>query len=182
MPSNLCFSAGKSIVKLKNNADPAKRKLGWKWNKSVLPLGLGDLGDPVNGSTTYKLCVYDQAGGVPVFKLGATVGPGGVCGTTQCWSALGSTGVGYKNSAGNADGITKLSLKSGDAGKSKVQVKGGGTFLPLPTPVSGTQSFAQDPAVIVQLYSSSPANCWSSTFDGSSTKANSGTQFKAVTP
>jgi hypothetical protein len=48
--------------------------------------------------------------------------------------------------------------------------------------VSGTQFFDQDTAVIVQLYSSSPANCWSSSFDTSSTKKNDGQEFKATTP
>ncbi len=182
LPSNTCYSAGKSIVKLKNNSNPAQRTFAWIWTKGVLPLALGDLGDPVNGSTSYRLCVYDQTGGLPVFKMGAMVGPGGPCGDSQCWRALGSTGVGYKNKAGDADGITKLWLKSGAAGKSKVQLRGGGAFLPLPTPMSETEFFDQDAAVIVQLSASSPANCWSSTFDGSSTKRNDSAQFKAVTP
>ena len=106
--------------------------------------------------------------------MGATVGSGSM------WSALGSTGWGYKNSAGNAAGITKLSLKSGATGKSKVQVKGAGMSLPLPAPISGTEFFDQDTAVIVQLYSSSPANCWSSTFTAA--KKNDGTQFKTTAP
>jgi len=181
MPSDTCFSAGKNSVKLRANVSAAKRQFAWKWNKGPLPL-VQDFGDPVNGGTRYKLCVYDETGGSPVLKMGTTVRPGGLCGATPCWSALGSTGWSYKNNTGNADGIMKLSLKAGAAGKPKVQVIGGGTSLPLPTPISGTAFFDQDPAVIVQLYSSSPINCWSSTFDASSTRANNEMRFKAVTP
>jgi hypothetical protein len=63
-----------------------------------------------------------------------------------------------------------------------VQVKGKGVSLPIPRPKSATAFFAQDPAVIVQLYNSSSSVCWSSTFNTSTTKANSGSAFKAVTP
>jgi len=48
--------------------------------------------------------------------MGVTVSPGG-CGG-QSWGAL------YKDSQGNLQGVTKLSLKGGDAGKSKVKLKG----------------------------------------------------------
>jgi hypothetical protein len=181
-PANTCFSAGKSILKVRGNSDPAKRTFRWRWNKGVPALGQEEFGDPVNGSTSYTLCVYDQTGDSPVFKMGATVAPGGLCGGNPCWSALGTSGWSYKNSAGNGNGITKLSLKGGAVGKPKVQVKGGGTSLPLPAPISGTEFFDQDTQVVVQLHSSSPMNCWSSTFDGSSTKRNDGVQFKAVTP
>lgn len=182
MPANTCFSAGKSIVKLKDNVDPAKRKFSWKWNKGILPLVQGDFGEPENGTTSYKLCIYDQSAGSPLLKIGVTVGPGGMCGTSQCWSAIGSSGWGYRNSTGNAHGVTKLSLKGGTAGKPKVKVKAGGTALPLPPPVSDTRFFDQDTAVVIQLYSSNPMNCWSSAFDALSTKKNDGLQFKAVTP
>jgi len=41
--------------------------------------------------------------------------------------------------------------------------------------------YDQDPAVIVQLHSSNPASCWSSTFDAPSTKKSDSFNFKAVT-
>ena len=87
----------------------------------LLDLVQGDFGDPLNGGTSYQLCVYDQTGGSPTLKMGATVAPGAP------WRALGSSGWDYKNKTGNADGITKLSLKGGAAGKSKLQAKGVGT-------------------------------------------------------
>jgi hypothetical protein len=181
-PVSTCFLAAKSILKVKSNTDPAKRKFGWKWNKGVPALGQGDFGDPMNASTLYELCIYDQSGGTPVLKMGASVAPDGLCGGNPCWSALGNSGWRYKNGVGNGNGITKASLKAGASGKSKVQVKGAGAFLPLPVPISGTEFFDQDTQVVVQLHSSSPVNCWSSTFGPASTKKNDGVQFKAVTP
>ena len=116
------------------------------------------------------------------FKMGATVAPGGMCGTKPCWKAVSGKGWTYKNKAGNGEGITKAQLKGGDAGKPQAQVQAKGASLPMPAPISVAEFFDQDPAVIVQLHSSSPANCWSSTFDDQSTKKNDGVQFKATTP
>ena len=179
LPSNTCYVAAKSIVQVRGRATAANHKFSWKWTRGVPTLTLGDFGDPLNGGTSYTLCLYDQTGGAPVFKMGATVAAGGTCGVVPCWSG-GTSGWAYKNGTGNAAGITKLSLKSGGAGKSKLQMKGAGVLLPLPAPISGTKFFDQDAALIVQLYSSSPANCWSSAFTAA--KKNDGTQFKATAP
>jgi hypothetical protein len=81
---------------------------------------------------------------------------------------------------GNAYGITKVALKGGDAGKPKVLVKGRGATLPLPVPLSMFEFFDQDTEIIVQLHSSTPDSCWSSSFDLLSTKKNTATQFKAI--
>ena len=182
VPDDTCFSAGRSSVLFKDNSDTTKQKFSWKWSKGTVHLVQAAFGDPVNGTTTYTLCVYDQTGRTHVFKMGASVVPGGMCGTKPCWKAVSDKGWGYKNTNGNADGVSKVQLKGGAAGKPQVQVQGKGATLPLPAPTSGIEFFDQDPAVIVQLHSSSPANCWSSTFGGQSTKKNDGGQFKATTP
>jgi len=181
-PALTCFGAGKSSVKIRDKGDPDKRKFSWKWNRGLLPLAQGDFGDPMNGNTGYTLCVYDDVGWFPVLKFGATVAPAGTCDGSSCWKAVSQTGWQYKNGAGNSNGITKLSLKGGNAGKPKVQIAGAGPGLALPPPFSASEFFDQNPAVVVQLFSSNPANCWSSTFDTSSTKKNDGQQFKATTP
>jgi len=144
----------------------------------------GDFGDPVNGTPSYTLCLYDQSGGTPVFKMEAGIAAGGTCPTKPCWKAIFDKAYGDRNKDGNDGGITKVAFKGGDAGKPSLQVAGKGISLPLPAPISGSEFFDQDTAVIVQLHSSSPVACWSSTFDGSSTKKNDGVQFKAtaVTP
>ena len=180
VPSSTCFNATKSSVLFKGDTDTTKQKFTWKWLKGMVQLGRTDFGDPVNGSTNYKLCVYDETGGTPVFKMGASIANGGTCGAKPCWKAVSTKGWAYKDKVGKADGITKVQLKGGKPGRPLVQAQGKGASLPMPAPVSGTEFFDQDPAVIVQLHNSSSPNCWSSTFDSS--KKNDGTQFKAVSP
>jgi hypothetical protein len=167
-------------VRVRDDADPGKQRLTWKWNKGVVPLDVGDLGDPLAGGTAYAVCIYDQTGGEPVFKMGALVAPGDTCDAGPCWSARGSSGWVYKNRAGNAAGITKVLLKSGEAGKAKVLVRGAGAALPLPAAASATEFFDQDPAVIVQLHATSPPSCWSSAF--ATAKRNDDSHFKATAP
>lgn len=175
-PSNTCFTAGRSILQLRRGADPSRRRFSWKWNKGLPAIALGDLGDPLSGSTGYVLCLYAQTAGSPAFMMGATVAPAGTCGPAACWRG-GTVGWSYRNRAGNADGLTKLSLRSGGVGKSNLQVRGAGASLPVPAPFSETAFFERDTAVIVQLQAGDRASCWSSTF--TTAKSNDGTQFKA---
>jgi hypothetical protein len=175
-----CYAAAKNSVSF--DADPTKRTFSWKWTKGTAQLTQSDFGDPLSGGTSYTVCVYDQAGGAPVFKMGAAIAAGNSCGTRACWKTISKKGWGFKNNTGNADGITRAQLKGGPAGHPQVQVWGRGVNLPMPVPITGTQFFAQDTAVIVQLYRNDAASCWSSTFDASSTKKNDGAQFRAMTP
>jgi hypothetical protein len=78
--------------------------------------------------------------------------------------------------------MSKATLKGGVAGKPQVKVRAQGASLQFPATISGTQFFEQDPSVIVQLHSSDPVHCWSSSFAPSSTKKNDGMQFKATAP
>jgi Concanavalin A-like lectin/glucanases superfamily len=182
VPDTGCFTAAKNQVLLLNPAGaPTKMKFQWKWTGGTTQLAQGDFGDPLNGSTTYSLCVYDESGGMPEFKMGLSLAAGGTCGSFPCWKALGSKGWAYKNKLGNADGVTQLKESGGAPGKPKVKFAGKGANLPLPSPFSfGVQYFEKDPAVIVQLHSSSPTNCWTSSFT-TATK-NDGGSFKAKTP
>src|SRR5262249_2030884 len=90
--------------------------------------------NPVSGSTTYKVCVYDGAnqlrGEYTVDRAGA------LCSGKPCWSAVKDTGFKYSDKLGTSDGITKITPKSGDAGKGKVVVKGKNQSSPLPLGVA----------------------------------------------
>jgi hypothetical protein len=61
--------------------------------------------------------VYDQTGSPGELEMGATVGAGGMCGKRPCWKAVSYTGWSFRDRDGNSDGITKLSVKGGDAGQ-----------------------------------------------------------------
>lgn len=180
LPAMGCDGAAKSQVLLESGVVP---KLDWKWGKGIPALSQSDFGDPVSGGTNYLLCVYDESGGSPVLKMGATIFGGGTCPTKACWKASGTSGWSYKNRTGNnTGGVTKVKLKGGAAGKPLIKLAGGGSSLVLPAPVSGTQFFNQDTALIVQLSRTDAATCWISTFSTAGTKRNTGTEFKAKTP
>jgi hypothetical protein len=107
---------------------------------------VADFGDPT-GSTAYTLCIY---AGTAAFDV--EVGIPAVSG----WSA---TGTGFKfNSSPNSDGASKLILKSGVDGKSKIVLKGKGANLDLEalldilsiTPTTFT----------AQLLRSDSSECW----------------------
>lgn len=60
--------------------------------------------------------------------------------------------------------------------------KAKGVKLQPPAPLSGSDYFAADPEVVLQLHSSSTASCWSQSFAAASVKKNEAEQFKAKAP
>jgi trimeric autotransporter adhesin len=174
----VCAAAGKGSLGLKYDATSGLRKLKWKWKKGVAAQTQSSFGDPVGGGTAYALCLYDTTGGAAVLKMGVSIPAGGTCGTQPCWKALAQKGWSYKNTSG----ITKVLLIGGAAGKPSLQVRGKGMTLPLPAPLSGSQYFDEDPAVVIQLHSSNTMSCWSSSFAAAGTVRNAGGQFQASSP
>jgi hypothetical protein len=100
----------------------AKAKLAWSWKKGEAVLAA--LPDLTTGSGA-SLCLYESAKGTPFLSRSAPVqgGPG--------WKAVGG-GFRYKDKTGSAFGVTSIVLKPGEAGKSKLQVKGKGMLPPAP--------------------------------------------------
>lgn len=124
-----------SLTLKPKDTDPSKNKLSWAWKKGPA-LGVADFGDPTLG-TSYALCLWDETASTPSLVVSAAV-PGG-----SSWKAN-KKGFTYKSKAATPDGIKSVKLKAGDAGKSKVQVKGKGVSLP-------TLPLSQDAAVTAQL-------------------------------
>ena len=173
-----CAGAARGDLALRDDGN--QRTFAWRWKKGIVGLAQSGFGNPVSGSTTYSLCVYDETVGSPVFKLGASIPAGGTCGTKPCWKALGDKGWRYHDPTAAAGGITKLVLRGGGDGKPVIRLRGRGAHLGLPGPLSGVRYFDQDQAVTVQLHADSSANCWSSSFN--TARKNDGTRFKAVAP
>jgi hypothetical protein len=163
------ISAGKSVFQLKHAASGDKLLWNWKQGEST---GVADFGDPTNTDTIYTLCVYGQVAGTSQLALQAIVPPGGTCGSRPCWKAS-RKGFVYSDAAAAADGIKKIILNSGAAGKAKIKVKGGGNALdtpPLP--------LHQDPQVVVQLKNTfAGGRCWEARFSQPA-KKNDANQFK----
>jgi hypothetical protein len=146
-----CVTAAKSKLIIKDKTDNTKDKLVWKWTKGGATT-LADFDDPTAAST-YALCFYEGVGSTLIGEAEIEAGSN--------WGPVGSKGYKYKNTAGNADGVTKVLVKSGTAGKSKALVKGKGANLPdftLPLDVAG-------PGVVVQLRNNGNGKCLTSAFD-----------------
>ncbi|MGH7789183.1 MAG: pre-peptidase C-terminal domain-containing protein [Candidatus Binatia bacterium] len=132
MPVCTVTAFGKGGLLSKETA--GKEKLVAKFLKGPA-LTQTDFGDPFGGTTAYHLCVWDDG---PALVGGYRVDRAGdVCSgaSALCWKPLGQpppSGAGYafKDSDAVSDGIAKMSLKGGGAGKSKVLVKGRGAALP----------------------------------------------------
>ncbi len=166
-PTGGCATSLKAQLQLMLNASDTKDKLKWKFSGGPA-LGQGDFGDPTT-SATYALCLYDDG----ALKAELQVGPSGTL-----WIPVGSKGYKYTDAFGTGDGVTKINLLGGDADKSKLLLKGKGTALPMPTPVSGTRFFAQTSAVTAQLREVN-GDCYATTFTDADTVKNTGTQYKA---
>ena len=164
-PYSDCRAPAKAVLLLKDQSDDSKDKLVWKWIKgdSIDP---SELGDPTQ-DTGYALCLYAGTSAGLVAKYTIPAG--------SAWSA-GGTGFKYKESTGAANGVQKVLVKSGGAGKTKALVKGKGAGL-----TDFDLTLLQEP-VVTQLVNSETATsgiCWTATFQGSDLiKADAG-QFKA---
>lgn len=161
-PIGGCDGPSKGAVLLKNDGDNSKDKLLWKWLKGPLMVQ-GDFGNPDTGMTSYTLCIYDDDN----LEESIVVPP------VTNWEPVGGTkGYQYKDTSGSLFGLTKILLKGGDPGKSKILVKGKGGNLPQPA-----LAFTQSLNVTVQLLRNDDSQCWETVFTPPATKT-SGTQFK----
>ena len=153
----------------------------WKWLKGPLqtqadfadPNGL-DMTDP-NGPR-YKLCVY--TGSTPTVTVELQVPPGGTCSGKPCWKPISTKGYKYGDKLTSSDGVKKLILKGGAAGKSKILIQAKDANVPLPT-------LPLDPngPVIAQLSTDDPNGpCWDETYAPANVIKNTATQFKAKLP
>ena len=178
VPDRGCGVAARNKAQFKSSV---LRKLSWKWSQGTAAASPSDFGSPVTGGTSYRLCVYDESGKTPILKMGVAIPTGGICGSTACWQAFGTSRWSYTDRSGANDGITTLDIKSGASGKPQIRLIGGGPNLPLPTPFSDRQFFEQDTALIVQLFRNDADICWSSSFDIPA-RRNDGGQFAAHKP
>jgi trimeric autotransporter adhesin len=125
---------GKAKITLKNVATDTSDLVTWKWSKGP-GTTLAELGAPISAHD-YGLCIYAGSSDTLVFRAIAPAGD--TCGTVACWRAAGSTGFKYGDKLGTPDGLQKILVKSGLAGRDKASIKGKGVNLssrPLGLPV-----------------------------------------------
>ncbi len=161
-----CRTAQKSLLLLKNKTDNSKDKLVWKFIKGQATTQ-ADLADPTT-TADYALCIYSGTTDALVAQMNVPPDMGK-------WSVLGTKGYKYFDSSLTNDGVQKVLVKGGSAGKSKMLVKGRGQNLPDPLD-SGPLAMP----VSVQLFNYQTGVCFNSTFN--SALKNTTTFFKAKAP
>lgn len=119
----------KSTLVMKRGNTSDKDSLVWTWTSGPATTS-ADFGNP-RGAGRITACIYDATGGGAHLREVLVIPPGGTCGKKPCWKAT-KKGFDYTDRAGSADGVSKLTLLSGGAGKSKVVLRAKGTALPLP--------------------------------------------------
>lgn len=192
-PMTGCRQAARSVLLLKDSSNDQKDLLAWTWAKGEAA-SVGDLGDPLLvAGPSYAVCFYDesQTGSDPDYVtelLRATALAGAECGGEgePCWKGLGkpagSKGFKYRSPDGSPEGLTKLLLKPGEDGKTKVLARLKGERLAmLGEPAGGSSTPALPLALPVRVQlQSSYGECWESAFDTTHVKKNDADKFKAV--
>jgi len=168
-----CVGPEKGILLVKEKV-AGKEKVKAVINKLKPAVSQSDLGDPVEGTTSYHVCIYDQndaiIGSMVVDRAGQD------CGTPPkpCWKNISTKGYKYKDQDTSADGIMKIIAKGGDPGKGKVIVLGKNTSGSLPPMALALQNNTKATVQVV----TSDADCFGVTTDD--VKRADGSLFKAL--
>jgi hypothetical protein len=163
-PSNSCLGAVRATFQYRDNANPARDRLKFRWKGG--PVLINHLGDPTQ-TTRYELCIYDGDG---VVAIGVPPGAG--------WKTIGAVssprGYKYKDRFALNQGAKGISLKSHSLDRARLKLDGKGDLLPDP-PVPFLLP------VTAQLYNSI-GNCWDMSFDSTTTRRNANGVFYGKTP
>jgi hypothetical protein len=175
-PAGGCVPGGKGLL-LVNEKTAGKEKLKVRLSKLQTAVTPAQFGDPVAGATAYKLCVYNGAsqlsGAYIVDRAGDT------CDGKPCFSVSSGKGYKYLDKQTSADGIKKMILFGGDAGKGKIVISGKND-PDAPTMPTGIAAVLQgQTSATVQLVASD-ASCFGMSLP--QVKKADGLMFKAIGP
>ena len=156
-----------------------KEQIKVKVDKLASGIPLAFFGDPVNGTTGYAVCIYNEANErVAALRVDRAHQQ---CGTAPCWKVAGGTTYKYADKLLASDGVLQLQLKSGPPATGKFQAKGKNNLakgqMALPTGVAAL--LTGDRHATVQLMSSN-AGCVTGTVDN--VRDATPTLFKGTTP
>lgn len=181
-PDPACHQAGKGLFFAKEPEDASRRLKVKLWD---LPsLSQSDFGNPLgHGRTAYALCIYDHTSTLIedlVVDLALENCPFPYGRMPPCWTSLGGQppdgkGYRYRNFSGLfADGVSRMTLKGGAAGRSKALIRGG-YFVPVGLPAA-----LQNATAVTVQFRSSDAACLSA--EMTEIKRQSSSVFRAKTP
>lgn len=153
--------AGQALLMVDNRSPDSRDRFSWTWRKGAAT-SHGELGNPLL-NTSYALCLYDTASGIPQRRLTKVIPPG------TKWKSF-AHGFRFHDGTLATGGIQSVVVAEGLVGKSSVQVRGKGQPLTLPG-----LPFTKQPSVVVQLLNDT--TCWTSTHSTAIT--NNIAKFKA---
>jgi len=159
-PAPTCHRSGRATLVVRDSTNPKQDRVVWRWTRGNTPPA--DLGDPVDGSTSYTLCVYDESAGSTQtsLALSSTIAPGGTCGDKPCWRKFGANTVQrvrYKDK--DANGLKRLVVKAHSTGQARVVFTARGNRAPTFPAPAAPGLLAQDGKVRVQMVNSA-GKCW----------------------
>jgi len=176
-PLTGCVVAEKSSLKVKEKK-VGKESIKAQLQKLLAGTTQADFGNPLMaGGTAYEVCIWDQEGFVDSLLVDQA---GQTCGkkSKECWKDKKGKGWDYKDDLAASDGVKKIKLQSGTAGKGKIQADGANNEkkgqTALPTGVAAKLQGAT--AALVQV-ATSDAGCFSAVVND--VKKNDGVQFDA---
>lgn len=185
-PRTVCHPpTGRTKLVVRYNPGTASQRLSFNWAGDQTTQ-IHDLGDPVNATTQYALCVYDQADGRPTLKLSINAPPGGLCGAAAipCWRQVGTPGApkgfSYDDPQATSDGVKSLLLRGirvGSGARARLRLIARGINLTLPEPAANDRYFEQNTGVTVQVVHSD-GYCWEVTYTNA--RRNDAISYQAV--
>jgi cysteine-rich repeat protein len=163
MPRTDCRTAAKGVLLIRDSSDDARDALRWVWRQGEATTP-AEFGVPAG---TASWCVY--AGTAGALIAGASIPAG-----STTWVPIADKGYRYTDPAGVFDGLRRVVLRAGAAGRSRVRLTGEGSNLPDPTLAGGLPL-----PVEAQLLNGSTEACFASAYGGGDVIENDGARFKA---
>lgn len=164
---------------LVNEKSFGREQIKVKVDKLLPSIPLAFFGDPVNGTTGYAVCLYNETNAlVATLRVNR---PHDQCGTQPCWKPVGTTGFKYGDKLLASDGMLQLLFKSGPAGTGKIVGKAKRNLAKGLTalPIGVAAKLTGNRHAMVQLMSSN-AGCITGTV--MSVREASDLSFKGSTP
>jgi hypothetical protein len=174
-PAGGCVAPEKGLL-LVSEKSMGKEKMKVALKKLLPAVDPNQFGDPVTGSTAYKVCIYDAADQLAGEYTLAQAGES--CDGKPCWSAVSGKGYKYKDKSTTTDGFLKMNLFGGDPGKGKVLVGAKNKTSTLPLGIAA--ALQNQTSATVQVLTSSGASCFGMNLP--QVKKADGEQFKALGP
>jgi hypothetical protein len=169
-PEAGCKATDKSVLLIRDRdgdgAGPGD-KVVWRWINGP-STATADFGDPVN-TADYALCIYAGVASDLILEVN---GPAG-----GLWSPTRDRGYRYTDPFGVADGISRVVLRSSDAGRTRLVLVGTGE-VPLGR---GTLPLDATTDVVIQLRNSETPSCWESTYPAETISRSKPELFRART-